>query len=130
MTRWLDTANVARCPRCGEHPDDCEDPDACAAVPGSWGIQWVIVGGESGDRARPFDLAWARKLRDQCHEAGVAFFMKQLGARPVGEWGARRPPQMHPHLVRRGEWVLNDRAGADIAEWPEDLRVQDFPAPR
>ena len=42
-------------------------------------LQWVIVGGESGPRARPMDLTWARALRDQATEAGVAFFLKQLG---------------------------------------------------
>jgi protein gp37 len=45
------------------------------------GIHWVIVGGESGPRARPFDPDWARNLRDQCQPAGVAFFMKQVGGR-------------------------------------------------
>jgi len=43
------------------------------------GIDWVIVGGESGPGARPMDLNWARQIRDQCQEAGVAFFLKQLG---------------------------------------------------
>ena len=42
-------------------------------------LQWVIVGGESGPGARPMSLDWARGLRDQSHEAGVAFFLKQLG---------------------------------------------------
>ena len=42
-------------------------------------LQWVIVGGESGSRARPMDVAWARDLRDQSNRAGVAFFLKQLG---------------------------------------------------
>ena len=42
-------------------------------------LQWVIVGGESGPRARPMELDWARDLRDQCVGAGVAFFLKQLG---------------------------------------------------
>jgi len=45
------------------------------------GIEWVIVGGESGRHARPMDLSWARGLRDQCRSAGVAFFLKQLGGR-------------------------------------------------
>ena len=45
------------------------------------GIDWVIVGGESGPRARPMDPAWAREIRDQCKKAGVAFFLKQLGGR-------------------------------------------------
>ncbi|MBL8066804.1 MAG: phage Gp37/Gp68 family protein [Chthonomonadaceae bacterium] len=41
------------------------------------GIDWVIVGGESGHLARPMDAAWATDLRDQCAKAGVAFFFKQ-----------------------------------------------------
>lgn len=47
------------------------------------GIDWVIVGGESGPRARPMDPEWVREVRDQCQEAGVAFFFKQ--------WGGFRP---------------------------------------
>lgn len=45
------------------------------------GIEWVIVGGESGPGARPMDPEWARSIRDQCQAAGVAFFMKQWGGR-------------------------------------------------
>ncbi len=45
------------------------------------GIDWVIVGGESGRKARPMKLEWARDLRDRCNEAGVSFFLKQLGGR-------------------------------------------------
>jgi len=41
------------------------------------GINWVICGGESGPKRRVFDEAWARRLRDQCVEAGVPFFYKQ-----------------------------------------------------
>lgn len=44
-------------------------------------VQWVIVGGESGPAARPMEIGWARDLRDQSVEAGVAFFLKQLGGR-------------------------------------------------
>jgi hypothetical protein len=40
-------------------------------------IDWVIVGGESGHRARPMDPAWVTDIRDQCRHAGVAFFFKQ-----------------------------------------------------
>jgi protein gp37 len=43
------------------------------------GIHWVIGGGESGAGHRPCELSWARSLRDQCAEAGVAFFWKQWG---------------------------------------------------
>ncbi len=42
-------------------------------------LDWVIVGGESGAGARPMHPDWARALRDQCTEAGVAFFFKQWG---------------------------------------------------
>ena len=44
-------------------------------------IQWLIVGGESGPRARPMDLDWARDLRDQAILRGIPFFLKQLGGR-------------------------------------------------
>lgn len=47
------------------------------------GIQWVIVGGESGPYARPMQLSWARSVRDQCITQGVPFFFKQ--------WGGFRP---------------------------------------
>lgn len=43
------------------------------------GIDWAIVGGESGPGARPVDPAWITQIRDQCVEAGVAFFFKQWG---------------------------------------------------
>lgn len=44
-------------------------------------IDWVIVGGESGPKARPMDLMWARKIQQQCQDAQVAFFLKQLGGK-------------------------------------------------
>ncbi|MBV9249509.1 MAG: phage Gp37/Gp68 family protein [Acetobacteraceae bacterium] len=47
------------------------------------GINWVIVGGESGPRARPMDIGWVRDIRDQCINADVPFFFKQWrGIRP------------------------------------------------
>ncbi len=77
-------------------------------VPNGWhGIDWVIVGGESGPNARPFDVAWARSIVRQCRDAGVAVFVKQVGDR------SNVPVTAHH--------------GADLAEWPEDLRVQEFP---
>ena len=45
------------------------------------GVHWLIAGGESGANARPLDPAWVVDLRDQCAEAGVAFFFKQWGGR-------------------------------------------------
>lgn len=43
------------------------------------GIDWVIVGGESGRGARPMDIAWVRDIRDQCNASNVQFFFKQWG---------------------------------------------------
>lgn len=49
-------------------------------------IQWVVVGGESGPKARPMHPAWVRDLRNQCNDAGVPFFFKQWGEwLPVGQ---------------------------------------------
>jgi protein gp37 len=45
------------------------------------GIDWVIVGGESGPHCRPMDPDWVRRLRDQCVRSGVPFFFKQWGGR-------------------------------------------------
>lgn len=45
------------------------------------GIDWVIVGGESGQKHRPMKLEWAEDIRDQCQKSGVAFFFKQVGGR-------------------------------------------------
>lgn len=53
------------------------------------GIDWVVVGGESGPKARPMHPQWVRDLRDQCDAAGVPFLFKQWG-----EWG--------PHEARAG----------------------------
>jgi protein gp37 len=45
------------------------------------GISWVIVGGESGRKARPLRPEWVTSIRDQCQAAGVAFFFKQWGGK-------------------------------------------------
>jgi protein gp37 len=51
------------------------------------GIHWVIVGGESGHGARPMQPAWVKSIRDQCADAGVAFFFKQWGGRQKKQAG-------------------------------------------
>jgi len=58
-------------------------------------IHWVIVGGESGPGSRPMKPAWVRSIRDQCAEAGVAFFFKQ--------WGAFSPSESGKDIVRMGK---------------------------
>lgn len=78
------------------------------------GIDWVIVGGESGsgNLTRPFDLAWAVELRDYCRKKKVAFFFKQAGTMPV------RNGKKVPYV---------DDSGGDWTEWEPDLRVREFP---
>jgi protein gp37 len=76
-------------------------------------LDWVIVGGESGPGARPMVLGWAKDIVRQCRDAGVAAFVKQLGARPTNREGI-------PHPIR-------DRKGGAMEEWPEDLRVREMP---
>jgi hypothetical protein len=86
-------------------------------------LDWIVVGGESGPRARHFDLQWARDTIRQCREAGVPVFVKQLGADPRGGI----------HDFARREWQegyarpLKDRKGGTMEEWPEDLRVREYP---
>lgn len=82
-------------------------------------LHWVVCGGESGPGARPFELAWARSLRDECSSAGVDFFLKQLGSHPIIDPRYRREL---PGFRR-----LHDRSGGDMDEWPQDLRVRQFP---
>ncbi|MEY9861003.1 protein gp37 [Catenulispora sp. GAS73] len=51
------------------------------------GIDWVIIGGESGPRHRPLDLDWVRDLRDRCADQQVALFFKQVGGRKPKDGG-------------------------------------------
>lgn len=78
------------------------------------GIDWMILGGESGrlDHVRPFQLEWARELRDLCFRKKVAFFLKQIGRYPT-EGGK--------------SLKLHDKHGGDWNEWPTDLWVRQMP---
>jgi protein gp37 len=58
------------------------------------GIHWVIAGGESGPNYRPMDINWARGIRDDCSEAGVAFFFKQWGGRTPKAFGRELDGQL------------------------------------
>jgi protein gp37 len=73
-------------------------------------VHWVIVGGESGHRARLMAPDWARSIRDQCQEAGVPFFFKQWGA-----WGP-------DHLDRnwKGHRLLDGREWSQFPEVSRD----------
>lgn len=65
-------------------------------------IHWVIVGGESGPKARPMQPEWAESMRRQCRSQKVAFFFKQWGG-----WGAdgkRRPKSKNGRLLNGRTW--------------------------
>jgi hypothetical protein len=89
-------------------------------------LDWVIVGGESGPGARPFDLSWARSIVEQCKAAGVACFVKQAGSNPFDSARQSCPPD--ECMIHGYSWLtLKARKGGDPSEWPEDLRVREFP---
>ena len=81
-------------------------------------VDWIIVGGESGSEARPFDIEWAFKLLYQCKEHDVAFFMKQLGEQPNFKGDAWDGFGFYEG--NHGKWD-------DPKLWPVGLQVQDFP---
>lgn len=70
------------------------------------GIDWLIIGGESGPGSRPMDLGWVRDLIALARQSGTAVFVKQLGA--VLSGGGK---------------------GTDWSRWPEDLRIREYPEP-
>ena len=73
------------------------------------GVDWVIIGGESGTDARPLDLSWVRDVRDKCEAMGVHLFVKQLGT----AWS-----------LQEGHGRTH---GGDIDLWPQDLRIRRMP---
>ena len=79
------------------------------------GLDWVMVGGESGPKARPCDAGWVGDIVDQCQAASVPVFVKQLGARPEAN-GER--------------WYLRDRKGGNPLEWPPAMQVREWPEVR
>lgn len=89
-------------------------------------LKWIVIGGESGPRAREFDLAWARHTIEQCRVAGVACFVKQLGRCPQEEKIFR--PYSGVPVSGCDYLILKDRKGGDMAEWPEWARVREFPS--
>jgi protein gp37 len=102
--------------------------DQARAFPGR---VWIISGGESyqpqihDSRAdvRGYNLKWAFSMKVQCALAGIAYFQKQLGARPYFP----SPPPLAGQVAYVCERDAD--AGADIADWPEPLKVQEFPEP-
>jgi len=93
------------------------------------GIDWVIVGGESGRHARPCDLEWIREVVGHCRTAGAPVFVKQLGARPYDHSDMCRgcPGCGTRECGAAYDLQLDHEKGGDPEEWPEWLRVREFP---
>lgn len=106
-----DGGQAVICPLTGEWAPS--EPPPVSGV-----LHWVITGGESGPGARPCNVEYIRAVRDQCRDAGVPLFIKQLGALPYADKGGK---SFIENLDTR------DRKGGDWDEWPADLRVREFP---
>lgn len=97
------------------------------------GINWVIVGGESGPKARPCNVEWIRSIKHQCEAASVACFVKQLGQHCITDNANMQDWPDDIELVGYGEGAASARArfkdkkGADPEEWPDGLLSQEHP---
>jgi protein gp37 len=99
-------------------------------------LDWIVVGGESGPGARPFNIEWARQIIAQGKAARVPVFVKQLGAVPVMDektWRAAPTTRMlsaKNHLGAPEGTVpilMNDAKGGDIENFPKELQVREYP---
>jgi protein gp37 len=135
LTKWTDTPPICGC---GVPPEGAPGwPGGCCAecmVPQPCGIDWVVVGGESGAGARPMHPDWARALRDQCSSAGVPFHFKQWGqwtwhpqpetpggfVGPQAEWS-----RSLPRTARPDRWYPMWRVGKGRAGRSLDGRTWD-----
>jgi protein gp37 len=84
-------------------------------------LNQVIAGGESGPNSRVCRLAWLRSLKQQCADANVAFFVKQLGGNLTDE--------DLDECARASGRSMHHKKGGDWSEWPPDLRVRQYPEP-
>lgn len=95
-------------------------------------VNWIIVGGESGSNARPFNLQWARNTVAQCKKAGVAVFVKQLGADPYQHgptFSLTSSDKSIAGISSKWEYPISDAAGRNMSDWPEELRIREMPRP-
>ena len=96
--RWISYEPALGCLRPSDRrPDEWTGPSAFPLD----GIDGVIIGCESGPNRRPFDLEWARQVRDDCEAAEVELYVKQL--------------------------IVDGKFTKKVAEFPEDLRIQQLP---
>ncbi|WP_354684420.1 phage Gp37/Gp68 family protein [Cupriavidus necator] len=142
VSRWLDPTGIHCMDVCADtryvKDDEVESYTAngecvplCPAcgLSASWtgyddGIDWVIVGGESGQHARPMHPDWARSLRDQCASAGVPFLFKQWGEWAPGE----NAPGPQTRTERAGWYFADTWHFSEITpKQGEQMHVDDAP---
>lgn len=75
-------------------------------------MQWIIFGGESGSSAAGCEMNWIRRGVQYCRDNGINPFVKQLGSKPYDN---------------AQKLILKDGHGGNMEEWPEDLRIREFP---
>lgn len=112
------------------------------SVPVGVTLDWIIVGGESGAKARYFDIRWARSVIQQTRGTGCRVFVKQLGKMPhAGDACGWKYGILPRRKKRRAWWRFDERApdgsprsyritsakGKAMHEWPADLRVREMP---
>jgi len=127
-------ALVRHCSGCGEEAKrgrtQCSTA-ACAGQPRG-GLDWVIVGGESGPRARPCNLPWVRSIRTQCIDLNVPFFFKQWGEWMPVEDVPQRCSRVNARNVRNGMVRVGRKTAGrtlDGRTWDEmpEIWVSDSP---
>lgn len=82
------------------------------------GLDWIVVGGESGPGARDCHQSWIETTIAQGRAASVPIFVKQVGRHFVDDVS---------YVGSQPEYQLRDPKGADPTEWPEDLLVREYP---
>lgn len=131
---WL--SGYYKCPCCGAARDSTSDDGNayCSQCENDeplprHRVDWLSVGGESGDGARPFDLRWARRVVADCRAAEVPVFVKQMGARPYDSTLAWKMLGAHEPSTEQHALGLASvtKKGGDISKWPKELRVRKWP---
>lgn len=126
----VDLAFGVRDPKPVSSPED--------KVPAIALLDWVVVGGDrNAPFERPFHLAWLRSMIQQCDTAGVWLFVERLGVMPCesSAFLDRSTSPWPPHTTLHNEMVgtdlhrvkLRSAHGADMNEWPSDVRRRAFP---
>jgi protein gp37 len=94
-----------------------DPPECCADREPADMLHWVIVGGESGNQARPMSIQWARSLRDQCSAANVQFLFKQWG-----EWApAGSKPSGTPGRYAFGDYEHGPALFTEVEGYPHQI---------